>query len=108
VNSLLAEACGSISWYYVFKKQFSKTLDFAKRGLALDSTQTWIYSNLALGYLSQGMWPQAKKIYEEYKDFSVDPDHSYKDMFLDDLHAVREAGILFPGMREAEEFLLRE
>jgi len=24
------------------------------------------------------------------------------------LHAVREAGILFPGMREAEEFLLRE
>ena len=108
VNSLLAEACGSVSWYYAFKKQFSKTLDFAKRGLALDSTQTWIYSNLALGYLSQGMWPQAKKIYEDYKDFSVDPDHSYKDMFLDDLHALREAGILFPDMKEAEEFLLRE
>ena len=54
------------------------------------------------------MWPQAKKIYEEYKDFSVDPDRSYKDMFLDDLHALREAAITFPNMREAEEFLLKE
>lgn len=107
VNNLLAQACGSISWYYVFEKQFAKTLAYAKRGLALDSTQTWIYSNLALGYLSLGKWPETKKIYEEYKDFAVDPDHSYKDMFLDDLHALKEAGILLPNMREAEEFLLK-
>ena len=107
VNNLLSQAYGSVSWYYIFRKQFLKTVESAQRGLALDSTQTWIWSNLALGYLSQGRWPEAKEIYEKYKDFQVDFDRSYKDMFLDDLHAVREAGIIFPKMREAEAFLLR-
>jgi len=107
LNSLLASAYGSLSWYYIFRKQFLKTLESAKRGLAIDSTQTWIYSNLAIGYLSQGKLHEAEQIYAKYKDLGFDDQRSFKDAFIDDLHTLREANIIFPDMREAEDFLLR-
>jgi tetratricopeptide (TPR) repeat protein len=107
LNSLLSNAYGSVSWYYIFRKQFLKTLESAKRGLAIDSTQTWIYSNLAIGYLSQGKLHETEEIYAKYKDLGFDDQRSFKDAFIDDLHTLREANIIFPNMREAEDFLLR-
>ena len=107
LNSVLAHAYGNLSWCYIFRKQFSKTLESAKRGLAIDSTQVWIYSNLALGYLSQGKLHEAEEIYAKYKDFGFDDQRDFKDVFIDDLHTLREANIIFPNMREAEDFLLR-
>ena len=107
LNSLLANTYGSISWYYIFRKQFLKTLESAKRGLVIDSTQIWINSNLALGYLSQGKLREAEEIYAKYKDFGFDDQRSFKDVFVDDLHTLREANIILPNMREAEDFLLR-
>ncbi len=100
MNTCLAQAYGNLAWFCAFKKENTRTINFALKGIALDSSQTWIYSNLAVGYLLSGKWPEAKKIYGEYKDL-------YQDVFLKDLHDLREAGIVVPQMREAEEFILR-
>jgi tetratricopeptide (TPR) repeat protein len=48
LNYLLSVAYGTVSWYYALQKDYPKTLKAAQKGLALDSTQTWIYGNLAL------------------------------------------------------------
>jgi hypothetical protein len=100
MNTYLSQAYGSLAWFCVLKRENTRAISLSQKGLALDSTQTWIYSNLALGYLLSGHWPEAKKIYGDYKQL-------YQDVFLKDLQNVREAGIVVPQMREAEEFILR-
>ena len=75
-------------------KQYAESEHLAREGLAVDSTQHFIYSNLAAALLFQGKYAEAEKIYREYKS-------ELKDSFLDDFRQFAEAGVI-PKEREAD------
>jgi tetratricopeptide (TPR) repeat protein len=94
VRSNYAESVGNQSWYALFMKQYAESEQLAREGLAVDSTQHFIYSNLAAALLFQGKYAEAEKIYRQYKS-------ELKDSFLDDFRQFAEAGVI-PKEREAD------
>jgi len=94
VRSNYAESVGNQSWYALFMKQYAESEQLAREGLAVDSTQHFIYSNLAAALLFQGKYAEAEKIYREYKS-------ELKDSFLDDFRQLAETGVI-PKEREAD------
>ena len=59
-------------------KQYAEAEQYAHEGLAVDSTQHFIYTNLAAALLFQGKYAEAEAIYQQYKD-------EMKNSFLDDI-----------------------
>ena len=89
-----AQTLGSQSFYAIFMKQYAEAEQLSKKGLAVDSTQHWIASNLAAALLFQGKYAEAEKTYRQYKD-------ELKDSFLDDFRQFAEAGVI-PEEREED------
>ena len=58
-----AESLGNQSYFAIFMKQYAEAEQLANEGLAVDSTQHFIYSNLAAAFLFQGKYAEAEKIY---------------------------------------------
>jgi tetratricopeptide (TPR) repeat protein len=82
-----AAAIGNQSWYAIFMKQYAKSEQLAREGLAIDSTKTFIYSNLAAALLFQGKYAEAEKLYRQYKS-------ELKVSFLDDFRQYAEVGVI--------------
>ncbi len=78
---------GSHSFCCMFNKEFTKAEQYAREGLEIDPTQTFIYTNLASSLLLQGKYNDAEKIYKQYKT-------ELKDSFLSDFEQFEEAGII--------------
>ena len=66
---------------------FVKAEEYAREGLAVDSSLTFIYSNLASSLLMQGKYSEAEKLYRQYKA-------ELKDAFLSDFKDFEEAGVI--------------
>ncbi|MGE0084631.1 MAG: tetratricopeptide repeat protein [Desulfococcaceae bacterium] len=98
---------GSLSWKYLFDRQFAKAGEAAQKGIALDPSQEWIKTNLASSFLFTGQWDKAKAIYLELKDKKDQHDETktYRDVFLEDLNALEKAGITHPDMAKVREML---
>ncbi len=75
-------------------KQYAKSEQLAREGLAIDSTKHFIYSNLAAALLFQGKYAEAEKIYRQYKS-------ELKNGFLGDFQQFAEAGVI-PKEREED------
>jgi Tfp pilus assembly protein PilF len=56
---------GNLSFSYIFVKEYVLSEQSARKGLAIDHTQTWIKTNLAAALLFQGKYEDAKKVYLE-------------------------------------------
>jgi len=82
-----SQVLGNQSYICLFVKQFLKSESYAREGLTVDSTQHFIYSNLASALLFQGKYKDAEKIYQQYED-------ELKDAFLDDFKQFAEAGVI--------------
>ena len=87
VKSGYASTLGNQSWYALFMKQYAESEQCAREGLIIDSTKTFIYSNLAAALLFQGKYAEAEKIYREYKS-------ELKESFLNDFRQLAEAGVI--------------
>ena len=87
VKSDYAGILGSQSYYALFMKQYAESEQLAREDLAVDSTNTFIYSNLAAALLFQGKYAEAEKLYRQYKS-------ELKDSFLDDFRQFAEAGVI--------------
>jgi tetratricopeptide (TPR) repeat protein len=94
VKSDYASTLGNQSWYALFMKQYAESEQCAREGLIINSTKTFIYSNLAAALLFQGKYAEAEKIYREYKS-------ELKDSFFDDFRQFAEAGVI-PKEREMD------
>ena len=94
LRSDYASKLGNQSFYSIFAKQYAEAEQYAREGLAIDSAEHFIYSNLAASLLFQGKYDEAEKIYRQYKD-------KLKEGFLDDFKQFAEAGII-PKEREAD------
>jgi hypothetical protein len=66
---------------------YSESEQYAREGLAMDSTQHWIATNLAAVLLFQGRYTEAEKIYRQYKS-------ELKEIILDDFNKFAEAGVI--------------
>ena len=84
-----ASKLGSQSFCAIFMKQYTESEKLAREGLLVDSTQHFIYSNLAAALLFQGKYSEAEAIYRQYKD-------EMKESFLNDFKQYTEAGVIPP------------
>ena len=91
---------GCISYMYILKREFIKAELCARDGIRVDSTQTFIYSNLALSLLMQGKYDEAERLYLLYKN-------ELRDVFLDDFIKFEEIGIIPEEYREDVEKIKR-
>ena len=83
----VSNVLGVKSFIYMFMREFAKAEQYAREGIEVDSTQTFIYTNLASSLLLQGKYSEAEYIYTIYKD-------ELKDEFLDDFRQFEEVGII--------------
>ena len=89
---------GSHSFCCMFNKEFTKAEQYAREGLEVDPTQTFIYSNLASSLLFQGKYNDAEKIYKQYKT-------ELKDSFLSDFEQFEAEGIIPPEYKSDVEMI---
>ena len=92
--SLISSTLGNMAYNAIFMKKYSEAEQLAREGLAIDSTQHFIYSNLAAALLLQGRYNEAEPIYRQYKD-------ELKEGFLDDFEQFKAAGVI-PQEREED------
>ena len=64
----VAQALGSLSFNAIFLNKYFEAEQLAREGLAVDSAQHWIASNLAAAILLQGRYSEAELIYRQYKN----------------------------------------
>lgn len=84
----------SLSWYYLFTKEYDKALKSSQKAISLNPKGKWVYTNMAHAYLFLGEIEKAKEIYLKYKDVKV---HSSKRLFKkfvsEDFSKFEEEGI---------------
>ena len=91
---IVATTLGSSAFNAFFLKKFSEAEQLARKGLKVDSTQHFIYTNLASSFLLQGRYNEAEPIYRRYKD-------ELKDALLDVFEQFKAAGVI-PKEREED------
>ncbi len=107
ITERLAEAYGNLAWTQIFNHQFEEAEKSARKGLQLDPNQIWINTNVALSLLLQGKLDAAKSIYSALLVEKYTDGRYFKDIFLDDLDAVEQAGITHKDISAIRDLLSR-
>ena len=89
-----------MSFFTIFQKNYKKAEQFARQALAIDPSQSQVYTNLASALLFQGKYDEAEAIYRQYKD-------ELKDSFLGDFDEFEAAGVI-PEERKADVERIRK
>jgi len=106
-TSDLAIALGNAAWSRLFGRQGEEAVRDAVEGLALDSAQTYIYTNLAHGLLMSGRLWEAEQVYRGCSAVRYgNPPSHFAEVARQDLREVRAAGALDQRQTDrAEEWL---
>ena len=92
--SALANNYGSLSWYYLFIKDYKQSEQSARKALKLDSTQTWVKTNLAHALLFQNQFSKAEKMYKELSQTTMKGNETYTKTILGDFEDLEKAGVI--------------
>lgn len=98
---------GILSWHQLHAQQYPAAEQSARKGLEIDSTQTWLNTNLASALVLQGKYAQAEPIYQQLKDTPYEQDKSklYGHIFLEDIATLEKAGITNKDFAKVRELL---
>ena len=91
----LATSGGEMAWNLLLERDFQEAIRVCLESLDSDPSQTWINSVLAPAYVFAGDFKSAKSIYEKWKGqpYSLDETQAFRDIFLQDLEILEQAGI---------------
>ncbi|MDR8391782.1 tetratricopeptide repeat protein [Aliifodinibius sp. S!AR15-10] len=98
----------NLSWYQLFAGRFQDAIVNSRKVVNMDSTQTGVYTNLALGYLFNGQYNEAEKVYLEWMDKEYPFDTGYetfRNAFLKDLEDLEAAGVTHPDVTRIRSLL---
>lgn len=112
VITVIGTSKGSLAFYKLFAKDFKGAEQSAKEALNpkfekpkdYDASMEWVNTNLALAYLYQDKYEQAKVIYLKLKD-KPRGNQTYKEVFLKDLDALEKEGITHPDVVKIRSLL---
>jgi tetratricopeptide (TPR) repeat protein len=93
-ESAVARTLGSLSWNYLFIKEYKKSEQSARQALKLDNTQTWVKTNLAHALLLQNRFSKSEKLYKELSLIKRNENVTYKQILLGDFETLEKAGII--------------
>ncbi|MDR0872954.1 MAG: tetratricopeptide repeat protein [Prevotellaceae bacterium] len=97
-----AKPYGNLSFYYILTKNYQKSEQSAQKGLSIDSTQTWIKTNLAAALLFQNRYEDAEKVYSELLNTPTEG-LSYAEKCLEDLNKYEKADVIPENQKENVE-----
>ena len=83
----VARSLGNLSFHSLLMKHYLQAEQYAKEGLATDSSKHFIYANLAPALLFQGKREEAEEIYLRFKT-------ELRKMFLDDFLQFEKVGVI--------------
>jgi len=92
--SALANNYGTLSWNYLFIKEYKQAEQSALKALKLDNTQTWVKTNLAHALLFQNKFSKAEKIYKELSQTTIKGNETYTKAILKDFDELEKAGVI--------------
>jgi len=92
----ISQRYGSLSWHYLFTKEYSKSEQSARRALELDHTQTWVKTNLAHALLFQNRFSEAEKIYKELSQTIYTNNETFTKTLFEDFDTLEKEGVIPP------------
>ena len=104
----LPDMYGILAWYELLNQQYDSALLSARRGLELDSTETWIRCNEAHALLYLAREEEARAIYLANRNEKLNESKTFAQKALDDFHLFREKGLGISAMDHIEEELKRD
>ncbi|MCC6723879.1 MAG: tetratricopeptide repeat protein, partial [Saprospiraceae bacterium] len=101
-NQCLAEY-GSVSWWAVFAKDYALAEQAGLRAIALDETQTYIWTNIGHACYLNGQEAEAKKAWLHLKGQKDANGRDYKEVLEEDWQALEAAGVVLSGAFDAAQ-----
>lgn len=108
IDSLNYDYWYSLSFFSLFVEEYATAIEAAEKTLKLNSGQTGVETNLALGYLLNDQWKEATTIYKKRRgqQFPGDPNNrSWNQVFLQDIADLEAAGITHPDFAKVKALL---
>ncbi|MCL2026810.1 MAG: tetratricopeptide repeat protein, partial [Leptospirales bacterium] len=90
----LAGIYGFLSFFYLFTKDFNLSEQAARGALKIDSTQTWVKTNLSHALLFQRKVTEAEEIYDELANTIYQGRETYAATLLEDFEQLEKANIV--------------
>lgn len=88
-RSDLATALGNLAFSQLFGGEADRAVNNALEGLRVDSTQTYILTNLAHGYLLSGRPAPAESVYRANAARRLDSETTFAEAVVDDVKALQ-------------------
>jgi len=104
---VLARGHGTLSWNYLFIKDYAKSEQAARMALKLDDSQIWVKTNLAHALLFRNRFSKAEKIYKELAQTIYKGNETYSKTLLQDFEELEKAGVI-PEKRKSDVEKIRK